>query len=103
LDRREVRWVEVKDVWAARKDQNLLDGTVPPERLPKVIRLALGEYPGKCKTVYATMHQAPPVPPSASMGAEGVGSGSGALEVVVKGETKKSIGVDVYVVCGLRC
>jgi hypothetical protein len=42
-------------------------------------------------------------PPPASMGVEGTGSDSGASEVMVKSETKKSIGVDVYVVCGLRC
>jgi hypothetical protein len=37
----------------------------------------------------------------ASMGVED--SGSGALDEMVKRDAKKSIGVDVYVVRGLRC
>jgi hypothetical protein len=56
----------------------------------------LGEYRARtvnCKTVYATMQPAPPLPPSASMGVDGAGPGLGALEVMAKCETKKSIGV----------
>ena len=68
--------------------------------LPKVIGLALGKYRTmvvKSETIYATMQ--PPVPPAASTGADGAGSASGVLEVMVKRSTKKSIGV--IVVCGL--
>jgi hypothetical protein len=42
--------------------------------------------------------QPPEPPPPASMGVEGVGSASGALEVMVKSEVKESI--DVYVCVG---
>ena len=55
-------------------------------------------------TVYATMQPAKTPPPmSASMGAEGSSSGSGALDVIVKCDAKKSIVVYVvYVVRGLN-
>ncbi|KAI0271849.1 hypothetical protein BGY98DRAFT_936980 [Russula aff. rugulosa BPL654] len=43
----------------------------------------------KSETIYATMQ--PPVPPAASTGADGAGSASGVLEVMVKRSTKKSI------------
>jgi hypothetical protein len=43
-------------------------------------------------------------PPSASMGVDGSDSGSGAFDMMVKSNpAKKSMGVDVYVVRGLRC
>jgi hypothetical protein len=45
----------------------------------------------------------PPSPPAASTGADGAGSASGVLVVMVKRSTKKSIGV---IVCGVwfdRC
>jgi len=69
------------------------------QRSPKVIRLALGEYRTmvKSKTIYATM-QPPLPPPAASTGADGEGSASGVLEVMVKRSTKKSIGVIVWCV-----
>ena len=51
----------------------------------------------KNKTAYATT-QPPQVPPSASMGVEGVGSNSGSMEMMEKSEVKESI--DVYVVSG---
>jgi hypothetical protein len=47
----------------------------------------------KSETIYATIQ--PPVP--ASTGADGAGSASGVLEVMVKRSTKKSIGVIVWV------
>ena len=50
----------------------------------------------KNKTVYATTQPLGEAPPPASMGVEGSDSGSGALEVRVKSEVKKSI--VVYVV-----
>ena len=40
----------------------------------------------------------PPVPPAASTGADGAGSASGVLEVMVKRSAKKSI----CVMCGVR-
>jgi hypothetical protein len=70
--------------------------TFGPERLPKVIRLALGEHRAttvKSETIYATMQ-----PPPASTGTDGTGSASGVVEVMVKSSTKKSIGV---IVCGV--
>jgi hypothetical protein len=42
------------------------------------------------------------MPLSASIGVEGEGSDSGTLEVVVKSEAKKSIGVGAYVIRGLK-
>jgi hypothetical protein len=48
----------------------------------------------KSETVYATM-QPPAPPPAASTGADGVGSSSGVLEMMVKSSAKKSIGVIV--------
>jgi len=57
----------------------------------------VGRKSVKNKTVYATT-QPPQDPPSASTGVEGVGSSSGALEVMVKSEAKESI--VVYVVGG---
>jgi hypothetical protein len=67
--------------------------------------LALGEYSAttvKSETIYATM-QPPLPPPAASTGADGAGSVSGVVEVMVKSSAKKSIGV---IVCGVwfdRC
>jgi hypothetical protein len=82
--------------------RNMKHGLFKPQRLPKVIRLALGEHrvtTVKSETIYATMQE--PVPP-ASMGADGAGSSSGVSEVMAKRSTKKSIGVIVWcVVCGL--
>ena len=77
--------------------RNLKHGTFGRSRLPNVIRLALGEYCTmvvKSETIYATMQ--PPVPPAASTGADGAGSASGVLEVMVKRSAKKSIGVIVW-------
>ena len=85
--------------------RNLKHGTFGRQRLPKVIRLALDECRTmvvKSETIYATM-QPPLPPPAASTGADGAGSASGVLEVMVKSSTKKSIGV---IVCGVwfnRC
>ena len=79
---------------------NLQHETFETTRLPKVIGLALGEHctmVAKSETSYATMQ--PPFPPPASTGADGAGSASGLLEVMVKRSTKKSIGVIVW--CGL--
>jgi hypothetical protein len=70
--------------------------------LTKSQQISVGRISREDRTVYATMQPIEP-PPLVSMGVEGVGSGSGALEVVVKSEAKKSIGVGVYVVCELRC
>ena len=49
-------------------------------------------------TIYATM-QPGPLLAAASMGPEGVGSASGAVEMMAKSEVKESIGVCV---CGLK-
>jgi hypothetical protein len=79
--------------------KGLKHGTFGRECLPKVIGLALGKYRTmvvKSETIYATMQ--PPVPPAASTGADGAGSASGVLEVMVKRSTKKSIGVIVWCV-----
>ena len=48
------------------------------------------------ETIYATMQ--PPVPPAASTGADGAGSASGVLEVMVKRSAKKSIGMIMWCV-----
>ena len=61
--------------------------------------IGIGEY---CmmvvnnETIYATMQ--PPVPPAASTGADGAGSASGVLEVMVKRSAKKSIGMIMWCV-----
>jgi hypothetical protein len=81
--------------------RNLKHGTFERQRLPKVIRLALGEYRTttvKSETIYATMQ--PPPPAAASTGADGMGSASGEVEVMVKRSVKESIGV---IVCGVVC
>ena len=54
-------------------------------------------------TVYETMQPVPEPPcPSASMGAEWMGSESEALDVTVKRVAKESIVVSVYELCGSR-
>jgi hypothetical protein len=74
-------------------------------KVPTILRaltpLALGK--SVRRTVYATVQppKLPPPKPSVSMGVEGSSSGSGALDVMVKSDTKKSI--VVYVVRGLNC
>ena len=78
---------------------NLKHGTFGRQCSPKVIVLALGKYRTmvvKSETIYATMQ--PPVPPAASTGADGAGSASGVLEVMVKRSTKKSIGMIMWCV-----
>jgi hypothetical protein len=64
--------------------------------------LALGEYyratAVKSETIYAIMQ--PPPPAAASTGADGMGSASGEVEVMVKRSAKESIGV---IVCGVWC
>ena len=57
--------------------------------------MGVGMMAVKGETIYATM-QPPLLPPAASTGAEGEGSASGVLEVMVKRSTKKSIGVIVW-------
>jgi hypothetical protein len=69
-------------------------------RLPKLIRLTLGEYRMpmvvETETIYAIMQ--PPLPP-ASTGMDGTGSpASGMSEVMVKRSAKESIGVIVWCV-----
>ena len=83
-------------------NRNLKHGTFRRQRSPNVIRLALDEcctMVVKIETIYATM-QPPLPPPAASTGAEGAGSASGVLEVMVKSSAKKSIGVIVWCVVG---
>jgi hypothetical protein len=77
--------------------KNKKHGTFGRQRLPKVIRLALGEYRAttvKSETIYAIMQ--PPPPAAASTGADGMGSASGEVEVKVKRSAKESIGVIVW-------
>jgi hypothetical protein len=79
--------------------RNLKYGTFGRQRLPKVIRLALGEYRATTvegETIYATMQ--PPPPAAASTGADGIGSASGEVEAKVKSSAKESIGVIVWCV-----
>ena len=73
-------------------------GTFGRQRLPKVMRLVLGEYRTtvvKSETIYATMQ---PPDPSASTGTEGMGSASGELEAMEKRSAKESIDVIVWCV-----
>jgi hypothetical protein len=91
----------VRNAWAAHKGQKRKHGTFRPERLPKVITLALGEHRAttvKRATIYATKQPPPlsPLGPPASMGVDEAGSSSGVLEVMVKYSAKKSIGVIVW-------
>jgi hypothetical protein len=78
--------------------RNLKHETFARQRLPKVIRLALGGYRTmvvKSETIYATMQ---PPEPSASTGTEGMVSASGELEAMVKRSAKESIDVIVWCV-----
>jgi len=81
----------------------LLDGVDVPICLRVLTvshHIGIEYYPTKTvknKTVYATIQANELMKLSlASMGVEGLGSGSGALDVMVKGNVKKSIGVNVY-------
>jgi hypothetical protein len=111
LDMDEVVWGgpgRVRSAWAAHKGQKRKHGTFRPERLPKLLRLVLGEYRAttvKRETIYATT-QPPPLSPlgtPASIGVDEAGSSSGVLEVMVKYSAKKSIGVIVWCMWFDRC
>jgi hypothetical protein len=75
-----------------RKRKRLMHGTI----LTVSRQIGLGRISVKNMTVYATM-QPGPVLAAASMGPEGMGSASGALEMMAKSEVKESICVCVSV------
>jgi len=71
-----------------RKEGSRLE-ELPRVKLPVIMRLAQYEYFTTIKNPVKAITQPGVPPPSASMGVEGVGSASGALEAMEKRVTKE--------------